>query len=632
MVLYRLIAPEWLKEENPSIKRTIEGQFTDEQIINYNQQGYNIYFLPNYPSLYEGGTIDGFHIDTFEYVFVDMDLKDGTYATKEQFIEEVNKFPLEPSKIVDSGNGVHVYWRVTDLADAMSYLKLQRRLIRYFKTDDAVGQIYQLMRMHDTVNTKNKNDFKACLLLSESGKTYTCDQLDRYLSQITFEDEQYCHQHYDRTYNKDKKQPIKDEIPLKFAKLLDSNEEVKSLWIGTSEDRSKADFRLGHIMFASGFSKDEATSVLVNTSKALARAPTHRISYAENIVDKIWTFEVEKTSKFVRMSRTLGEILQKTGGEPPGKRFPCHTYLDNTHVGFRLTHVIGLVGGSGVGKTTVALNMFMGFTINNPDYDHLYVSLEQPEEEVAARWNIMCGDNERLKGKVQFLGNYEPVETGGMYRDLSLKDIKDYIVGYEADTGRKIGCVVIDHIAVLANNDKFGAVEGVKKICKEMKTLAIQTNTMLVMQSQTSREKSGIGDLELDKDAALGTSVFEHYCDYLITTWQPIKRCYKEGAPTVQAIKFCKIRHKKQHLDVIQEDVRYAVMFDPATESLRQLTTTEVESFKFWVTKATNKRKQDRKTEVIDYNPAEFKGEVNGTSSDNKDDRSVKRIGGLHSR
>ena len=48
-----------------------------------------------------------------------------------------------------------------------------------------------------------------------------------------------------------------------------------------------------------------------------------------------------------------------------------------------------------------------------------------------------------------------------------------------------------------------------------MKAWAVQTNTLLVMQSQTSREKAGVGDLELDKDAAFGTSSFEWYCDFL---------------------------------------------------------------------------------------------------------------------
>jgi hypothetical protein len=139
-------------------------------------------------------------------------------------------------------------------------------------------------------------------------------------------------------------------------------------------------------------------------------------------------------------------------------------------------------------------------------------------------------------------------------------------------------------------------------ICHSMKAFAIETNTMLIMQSQAPREKAGSGDLELNKDAAYGTVYFESYCDYLITIWQPLKRCYSEdGCPTVTAFKFCKIRHKKTGLDKINEDVCYHLYFDSNNEHMRELTQLEEKSFDFFLNKATNKRKQDRKTDLVPY-------------------------------
>ena len=174
---------------------------------------------------------------------------------------------------------------------------------------------------------------------------------------------------------------------------------------------------------------------------------------------------------------------------------------------------------------------------------------------------------------------------------------------------------------MLSNNDKFGQDEGIKKLCKEMKAFAAQTNTLLIMQSQTSREKAGIGDLELNKDAAFGTSIFENFCDFLITIWQPVKRMYQEGAPTVTAFKFCKIRHKKQNKDVIKEDTCYKLIFDPNNEKLRELTEEEDKAFKFFLAKCTNKRKNDRKTELVDYKPikVEEQGDLNGEAHNNQD-------------
>lgn len=598
-MLYVILAPDWLKQKDPSV-RSKQGYFTQEEIANYNIQGYNIYYYPNYPSILANPSefIKGYDIDVFEWVFVDLDMKHGAYASKDEFIALLGEFPLTPTKIVDSGNGIHAYWKVSDL-DAMTYLKLQRRLMRRFKTDDAVAKVKQLMRVPDSVNTKYEDGFKLCECIYETESVYTCEDLDSKLEPITFEDEQYCNRHYEQTYQiTSKNVQVKDEIPLKFAKLLTSNEEVKSIWSGNIEDRSKGDYRLGHIMFASGFTKDEATSVLVNSSKALSRAPVHRVNYAANIIDKIWTFEITEDKNTLTLSSSVKDILSKTGDSLKGTRFPCWSYLDNTKHGFRLGQVIGLVAGSGVGKTAVALNMFEGFVQNNPDYDHFFVPLEQPANEIADRWRTMCAGKEHLYDKVHVISNYD---DEGNFRHLSLEEIKDYILKFQEVTGRKIGCIVIDHIGALKKKGKNGENQDLMDICHSMKAFAVQTNTMLVMQSQAPRQKAGIGDLELDKDAAYGTVYFESYCDYLITMWQPLKRCYNDGAPTVTAFKFCKIRHKKQGQDQIKEDVCYKLMFDPNTEHLRELTQDEDTSFKFFLSQATNKRKQDKKTDLVEY-------------------------------
>lgn len=598
MTLYRLIAADWVSTKDSSLPKVLEGEFNDDEIRELNQLGYNIYYLPNYPSFYEGGTVEGHHIDTFTNVFVDMDLKDGVYKSKEEFISAVGDFPISPSRIVDSGHGIHVYWKITDL-DAKSFLRLQRRLTRALNTDEAVGKIYQLMRYPGTLNTKIENDLRLCELIYESDAEYTCEVLDAVLAPITLQDEEYCNRHYLSTYNKEELAAQLDEkLPLKFAELLSKSPEVKDIWAGRYEDRSKADYRLGHILFASTFTKKEALSVLVNSAKALERAPAHRLNYAQNIIDKIWTFEIEETEKTrSAVFKSVKDILAKGPGVTKGVRFPCWTYIDNTEAGFRLGQVIGLVAGVGVGKTAIALNMFEGFVQNNPDYNHLFVTLEQPDHEIAERWQTLAGNNQALHERVHVLSNYS---EDGSYRNLSLEDIERYILEYQKNSDRKIGCVVIDHIGVLKKNSKDGR-QSIEDICHKLKSFAISTSTMLVIQSQAPREKAGIGDLELNKDAAYGTVFFESYCDYMLTVWQPLKRCYNSGAPTVTAFKFCKIRHKNQVRDTIKEDVCYKLLFDPQSQRLRTLTADEETSFTYFLSQATNKRKQDRKTDLVDY-------------------------------
>ncbi len=600
--LYRCILAPWAKEAFPHLPAVQEDLFTFDEVLDLNESGYNIYYLPNYPSFYDKSTspVSGSAIDVFTTVFVDMDLKSGTYASKDAFVEVIMASPLaKVTRLVDSGNGIHVYWSVSDL-DAISFLRFQRRLIALFKTDDAIAKIYQLMRVPNTANVKDPQNPKLCLeLVSSPEVVYTSEELDKLLPPITPQDEQYCQMHFARTYNLDQKNSVIDDtLPPKFGELLKNNKEVKALWSQTSDDRSKADYRLGHIMYANGFTREEAISVLVNSAKAITRAPMHRVNYAQNIVDKIWTFEITKEPEL--LSSSVAEILQKSGSTLKGTRFPGPRYLDATEHGFRLGQVIGLVAGSGVGKTALALNMFRDFVKNNPEYTHFFIPLEQPANEIADRWKTMCGADTSLHSKVHIMSNYGDT---GTFRNLSFEEIKDYLLSYQKKTNTKIGCVVIDHIGALRKKGaRNGENQDLMDICHHMKSFAVETNTLLVMQSQAPREKAGIGDLELNKDAAYGTVFFESYCDYLITLWQPLKRCYSEEAcPTVTAFKFCKIRHKRRDKDQIQEDVCYRLYFDPKTEQARELTQDEETSFSFFLQKATNIRKLDRKTDIVPY-------------------------------
>lgn len=618
MTIARLIAPGWLLEQQPEIQKTYEGEFTDEQILDLNGQLFNAYRFPNFPSNYKGGHVSGPDIDTFRYVFVDLDMKDfkssdpersHDYASKEEFIEILLNLPFIPTSIVDSGNGIHAYWRVTDL-DAMSYLKLQRRLARHFRTDPQVSKICQLMRIPGTVNTKDPENPKLCELLFEGDAAYTCEDLDRHLKPISAKDLEYCKRHYDNTYNPDAvKAKIDHKMPFKFSQLLAQSQEVKDLWIGESGDRSKGDFRLGILMQANGFTKDEALSVLVNSRKASERSPTHQFNYANDIVGKIFT---DNPKAEMMLSSNVRNILSRSQDDTQGTRFRCNRLIDATDHGFRLSHVMGLVGGSGAGKTTLALNIFKWFVELNPEYVHFFVTLEQPEHEIAERWASLCGDNHALHEKVEVLGNYN---EDGSYRNLSLSEIKDYVLKFKEKTGKQIGCICLDHIGVLKKKSQNDEFQGLTEICQQLKSFAVQTNSFFIVQSQTSREKAGIGDLELNKDAAFGTSTFENFVDFLLTLWQPLKRVYDSHPDmTVISYKFCKIRKKHVKRDRIKEDVRYLLHYDPFNERLRELTEDEIKSFAFCNQKATTLRGKDRKTDVLEYKSADWMNQPDDTT------------------
>lgn len=598
MTLCRLIAPQWLLDKYPNKPRVLEGLFSDKDIKRYNKDGYNIYARPNHPKHYEAGTVSGSHIDVYTCCFIDYDCKTNTYASKTDFIEAVGLSGLNPSSIVDSGNGVHVYWKVSDL-DAMSFLRLSRRLMRLFNTDDAVQTLAQLMRLPGTNNTKNKDHIVPCTQVYESDIRYTCEELDKSLPAITLEDEEYCKTHYDNVHNPGKRlENVSEALPPKFGKLLRANQEVKDIWSSTSDDRSKDDYRLGHILFGNDFTKEEAISVLINTAKAMSRAPIHRLNYATNIVEKIWTYEEATDKSEVNLSPTVRDILVQSDDKIKGTRFPCNRLVDDTEHGFRLGQVIGIVGGSGVGKTTLVLNKFIWFAQNNPNFHHFFISLEQPPGELASRIKTITQGNDALYDKIHIVSNYG---ADGEFKHLTLQDIEDHLLAFKKQTGFEVGATVIDHIGVINKKTENGENDGLIEVCRKMKGLAVRVNTMLIMLSQAPREKAGIGDLELDKSSAYGTVFFESFCDYVLLLWQPLKRVYSQGAPTIMALKFGKIRHKKQGVDRIQEDTCYQLYFDPNTEQLRELTQDEETAAKFFQNQAVHARKLDKKTDLVPY-------------------------------
>lgn len=589
-MLYRCILSPTATEDLPKAR---EGRFSNKEIAELNSAGYNIYFLPNYPSHHEGpAPVKGSDIDVFQYVMVDMDLKDGDYRDKESFIATIGNSGITPTTLVDSGNGVHAFWRVSDL-DAKSYLRLQRRLMRKFNTDPAIDTIYRLMRVPGTKNTKDINNIKECIELYSDDISYTCEELDKLLPPITKEDEAYCQNHYDKTYDISQAvTKVNEKLPHKFVMLMKNNREAKSLFTEEHDDRSRADYRLAHLLLAEGLTKDEMMSVLINCKKALQRTPVHRINYAANIVDKVW-IAPEETDR-TAWSSSVRDILLR-GNVIQGTRLPCWEVFDGTVHGFRLGHVLGLIGGAGSGKTTLALNYFYHFTRLNPEYEHLFVSLEQPEEEIALRWAKIAQGKEHLHSKVHVLGNYN---KDGTYRNLALHQIQDYVLELEKRLDTEIGCVVIDHVGVLRKESKEGESQGLIDIFHGMKAFAKATNTFLVMQSQTNRTKAGIGDLELDKDAAYGSTLFEWYCDFIVTTWQPLKRIYDEAAHMAcSAFKYAKIRHKDVIKDNIKEDVVHVLMFNPKTEKLTEMTAMQEEAFETFSKRANVLRNRDRKSD-----------------------------------
>ncbi len=121
----------------------------------------DIYFIPNI-----GGSKDC-DIHTFTSAFIDLDCgRDNQkkfYSTeivqayKEQKIDEIRKFDLPPSIIVETRNGFHVYWVLSESPEECRWRDIIDKLIVKFDSDDSVSKPCQLMRLPFTKWIKPKD-------------------------------------------------------------------------------------------------------------------------------------------------------------------------------------------------------------------------------------------------------------------------------------------------------------------------------------------------------------------------------------------------------------------------------------------------------------------------------------------
>lgn len=592
----------------------LEGNFDFEFVQKKNQEGYNAYWFPNHPSdLADGIKASGKHIDKFEYCFIDMDLKDGVYNSKKEFLDKIEEFDLQPSLVVDSGNGIHVYWKIGNLT-RQSYVEAQFRLINYFQTDESIWTVLQLMRVPGTYNTKTHNEFKETIIHESmsSREIYGIDDLLEFLPDILPTQELKMERHIakmDGTYeNKFVKTVDPDKLPDKFKKILnDPTSKMSKLFkdpIETHGDRSGADMKLCNLLFNKDFTREEAFQVMLNTQKARERVD--REDYAATMVEKVYTDRVQYTVPSV--SNRIKSGFKKDDAT----RIYGPPYFDCMTKGWRRKQVLGIVGAEGIGKTSVTLDIFKFLAQQNPDDIYLFFSLEMTEGEIVEELTNRIAENEELHDRVYVVANED---DEGNPRHIGLQEIYWYVKDMEKSTGKKVAAIAIDHVSIIGRvintqkqpdfnlqaNAEVGWGEkrtmSLETICGWLKTLAKMLDTFIILQSQTTKEKGGQGDIPITGNAAYGISHFNWYCDYVMGIWQPIRRMYKETDLRVLAWQYSKIRGKRKD-DLVQVYDYRLLAFDEYTYEYRSLTDQEEEEFGNCLMVANKIRKMEEKKQL----------------------------------
>lgn len=608
-MLFRLLKPDWANPRSTGFVKEIpgpvslEGNFSEDFLKEKNQEGYGIYYFPNYPSQeIQGRPVEGKDIDVFSYIFVDMDLKSNIYTSKQEFINLLNLQKYLPSKIVDSGNGIHAYWTISDLTPEL-YVEFQLRLIQLFKTDN-IHTILRIMRCPNYFNTKDPNNFKLAVE-QNFNHTYSTQQIKDWLPELTEESQFKLKTHLRNTYEKTslKFNINYEELPKKFKVLLEQDSNIRELFENPEKawgDRSRADMSLCNLLYSKKFLKYEALQILYNTKKAISRSPAAREKYAFDLVDKIYNDRPKTTADSIAELEEGGNIYDL------GTAIHSSPYFDCNEKPWRQKQILGLVGSPGVGKTSVTLSLVKDALINSDEnYIALYFSLEMSAGEIIERWNRLTDNDPKLKHRLCLVTNEN---KDGSLRHLNIQDIYDYAMETKLKRGKELGIVVVDHINILnptldtRKYPNFG-LESYnnspqrelvpKEICSTFKHLAKDLNCFMLVQSQTTKSKAGDGDSRLGQGAAYGAAQFEWFADYIITIWQPLRMASNEMDIKVLCWELNKNRHVGVN-DKVKIGYKNLLQFDIESGKMRPLTPEEYSLVTTKLQEWENKKKEVR--------------------------------------
>ncbi len=155
------------------LAKDIPSQLT--KLRQENAQGENIYFGVNPRTRKGGGKAKD--VKLARYVFADFDYTDVATVRERLALME---FP-EPTIIINSGHGVHCYWRLTQAtADLKRWSQIQKRLIRHLDSDPKVCDAPRIMRMPGFMNHKEP-PVQAKIVEINPARRYSIEEMERVL-------------------------------------------------------------------------------------------------------------------------------------------------------------------------------------------------------------------------------------------------------------------------------------------------------------------------------------------------------------------------------------------------------------------------------------------------------------------
>lgn len=248
---------------------------------------------------------------------------------------------------------------------------------------------------------------------------------------------------------------------------------------------------------------------------------------------------------------------------------------------------IGVIGSTGIGKTSLLLWNFKHILLNNPEGICVFIACEMSERQILAKWKKATQDCPEISDRLYIITSYD---EDGVTRDLSINGIKNLLKTYENVLEKKIISYVVDHLHIVRRSP----TETLGDVVKTFKLMNMDLQMLGFLTSQTTKGKAGAGDLPLDATACHSCSDFEWEMTQIYTLCQPLKRVADDAGICITSYKLAKNRFKEKD-DKRKEGVNYLLKFDNDTESYSNLTSNDKIKFDQWYDCVIELRKNEEK-------------------------------------
>ena len=257
------------------------------------------------------GTTRGGKTDVYEVVCLQIDV-DFKTTSREKFEETLKNFRDQPTIIVDSGNGRHLYWFLKapillngDTCKVSLIEGINRGLGKYF-SGDHTHNIDRILRSPGRTNSKWPNS-PLCKILVSDGPDYNLADLEIYAGvQKSPQGTKLNLGH------------IPDELPQGFKKLLAKNRVVQATWNGErvdlqDESGSGYDMTMVANLAHRGFTPEEIASVLRAMPSGKGRDASQ--SYLEHTIAKAFA-SIGESENNIKDGRIVhkGKGASESGG------------------------------------------------------------------------------------------------------------------------------------------------------------------------------------------------------------------------------------------------------------------------------------------------------------------------------